>query len=485
MESTFTTWAWAGEMSKQLEGAEKVFFGELRRQAGGAGDAATKSLKPLQRSYGAREVAQVLRDEGVSPELSEQLGALWHRNLEEASLAGEEAARRVHYDFLDERNIEQWTKVRAWAPFHFWATRNLPYYLQTMAHNPWMLRLWHDYHSLSDREREESGLTARFADTIPWLRGGDPLTTLLFGPGRVYFNPLVVMSIEDQLKPIGEDRDLSALGKLANVAGKVGLSPAPWVSIPLTIVGAYGEVEPGNVLRLTGLVNSALSSDLIAGTPIDIEGPIKGTARAAQKRPAPTSEATLGGMPFGGSEATDYAIAKKLAELSIERTGRPNHPDYVAAMANPASPLYRQAQALVRGDYARQQALGFVSPVPTRNLPPTEEAIRQRTADLRSLYGDQNGQLPPQLTRALAQTGDLATGYWRAQSDPRVARINAGLAQPRGSYSPGVFGELARLREQAQHPETQRYLAWLRSLPPGVADRSPADFIQLHPSGML
>jgi hypothetical protein len=288
------------------------------------------------------------------------------------------------------------------------------------------------------------------------------------------------MSIEDQLKPVSEDRDLSGFGKAMNLVGKAGLSFGPWISIPLTIVGAYGEVEPGNVLRLTGLANAGLSQ--LAGTPIDIEGPIKGAARAAQKRPAPTSEATLGGMPFGGSEATDYAIAKKLAELSIERTGRPNHPDYVAAMANPASPLYREAQGLVRTDYARQQALGFVSPVPIRNLPPTEEAIRSRTADLRRAFGNEQGQLPPPVTRALAQTGDLATGYWRAQSDPRVARINAGLAQRPGAYAPGIFGELDRLRDQARFPETQAYRKWLESLPVGAVNRSPADFVQVRPN---
>jgi len=483
MESSFRVWAWAGEMQKQLKQSQDVFYSEMQRQLGGNAKPAIDALKPRGIEFSGDDVVQAALDAGAGEATAQQLGAVWQRNLLSASQAGEAAANRVHFDLTDERNIEKWLQVRKWLPFHFWATRNLPYYVQTMAQHPWMLRLWYSYNEMSEAEKEQTGLTARFAGTIPIPGGGDGLLASLFGPNTVYFNPLVVMSITDQMRSLPDNPDSTWLGNAIRQVGRVGIRPAPWVDIPLTALGVYGQDEEvGNLLRHSGLVSQAVLSPVasaVAGRPVNVNldpaTPINAGIRQLRGRPAPLSEALAFGVPVAGSAAIDYQIAKRIAELSLEETGVPNHPDYVAAMADPMSKVYQRAAAQVWADQLRRQATGMVVPTSVQVLPDSEAAIRYRQAQFNPVLDTLAPEARREFNAQLAQTGDISTGYWRTTSDPRVAQINAGLNDPR-RFTSGVIGQLARRQAEAENPLLQRYREWLQNRPPG-SDRSPQAFI--------
>jgi hypothetical protein len=297
MESAFRSWAWAGEMKLQLDAWQPHFIGEMRRML--PADVAEKAgalLSPRGVAFSRQDVIDAVTDAGGTPEVANNLAGIWHRGLLEASQRGIEAANRVHFDILDQKVVEEKLRIKSWAPFHFWATRNVPYYAQTLAQHPWMLRLWHRWSEATEEHREEAGLPSRFGSMLP-VAGDDPLLKFLFGGNQVYFNPTVIISLADQMKPISDNPDETGWAKMMKELGRVGLRPAPWVEIPMIAAGLHGEdVEPGNVLRHTGLASAALATGLTNATgqpvSVDLEAPLKAGVRTLRGQPAPRTPTT-------------------------------------------------------------------------------------------------------------------------------------------------------------------------------------------------
>jgi hypothetical protein len=472
VESGYRVWAWAGELQKQLKAAKPMLIEEARRSLDKkTGDIVAKRLQALGVDFSAEDVRGIVSAAKGSPESATSLGAFWQRAVHGASREGEAAAQRVHFNHLDERVIEEKLHIRSWAPFYFWASRNLPYFAETMAQHPWTLRLWAKYDTAADEAKEEAGLTNRFGDKVPM-----PFLRDLFGPGIVWANPMVTMSIADQLKDTGDDPDAPPMGEALRQLRKVGLSPAPWVDIPLVALGAYGpEDEPFNALRHTGPVSAALSA--ATGQPIDLEGPIKGAVRKVQGTAPPQTERTFAGLPFGGSAFIDRAIEKKLAEMSLERTGRAGHPVFMLAAANPNDPLYKEALRDVLNMNLVTQTYGFTSPFPATYLPDAEAEIRGRSADVRAATAGLTREQMKPVNAALAQAGDPATAYWNVTSDPRLAQINAGFDALERTSSGSAMARANRQIVLRQYPLLAAYLDWQKTLPPDE-DRSPAAFVK-------
>jgi hypothetical protein len=477
MESSARLAAWAHGLVTELDRGFDGFLGEASRQ-GNAGLATALSQAGPQVS--ADEVMRLAAQAGLAPNAVSRLRDLRLRNILEASKKGEDLANKVHFNVLDERNIEAWTHMRSIMPFQLWATRNLAYYTATMAQHPWMLRTWLRYKEMSDEERERGGLTSRFADKLP-IGVSDPLLATLFGPNTVYFNPLLAMSIAAQLRDVPEDQDATPIGKALQTANRYGISLFPWYQIPLQALGTFGpDDEPGNVSRLTGVINPALSlaATQLTGRPtsLDIEAPIRAAVRGVQRGVPPISETRVGDIPVGGSRLLDYLISKKLEEMSLQTMGVPNHPDYVVAMADPTDPLYQQAYGQVQWDALQQQGRGlFASGLAL--LPDTEAAARYRAAQLQPALDALSPEDRSAAMRSLGQTGDLATAYWRTASDPRILQINAGIARG-NNISRTPYSRIQDIDNQRRFPEYARYRQWLEGLPDAVQERSPAAYVR-------
>lgn len=417
-------------------------------------DALTTTLD----TYGHEMSADLMRRSILThtgdAEFAQSMADVWNRGLSEASTEGIRIANLVHFDVTDERQIEADLRLKDWVPFHFWATRNIPFYFQTFAQHPELMRGWESYNRATEEEREREGLTGRFRGTIEVnLPGVDGLLDAILGPGTFYFNPLVVMSIADQFKPRYTDDDQPAVGRILDEAGRFGVSPAPWVNIPLTALGIYGDQEAPNVLRHSGII--AAGTEQLFGTRIDLETPVRaGVNKAREIRGEPPYTLTE-------SSFVDYYVKKRLAEMSVEQTGEPNDPQYVVAMSDPTHPLFQEALKQVRREQAfNDSVLGFMNPFPTKRLTDTEREVREDRKETEGLHYTQR--------RYLEETDDnLASTYSRSFGDARRAQINSGFAVD--DYDSPVLERL---------PWFQLYLDWLKTQPEG-ADRSPDRFLAL------
>lgn len=442
VESSFRSAAWLSETLRALKEA-KPDFAELVRQTLDQ-DVANRVLKGLDATehgvvFSPEQLREAIMRSGGSAEQAAELSAAWGRLLGQASAQGEALARRLFFDYGDERNIERWLGVRAWAPFHFWATRNVPFYLETLAQHPWLLRAWESYHQIAEEERERLGLPQRFTGTMPV-----PFLGLLFGPGTAYVNPLVALSIADQLKYRYIPEETPLLVRFQEEASRFGLGLAPWVELPLGALGLLGsEWEPMRVLRHSGLVAQA--------TGVDIEEPLRRGIRRLQGK----------GPTLTGSDYTDYLVRKRILELSVEETGRAAHPEYVAALADPVSPIFQRAWADVRRQLLGQEVVGMTLPVPVKFLPETEALIRRERTKL-----PPTSELPRGTMTRLAEAGWIGAAYTPSAQDTGLLRLKAKVEQV--LQLPPAF---QRQAIQAD-PELQAYLDWARAQPPW-ASKSP------------
>lgn len=478
MEDTFRMAAWAatlrdfmresfmpnylGELSR-IERAYKVDLSDVRRVLDERGG-----------EIGEEELYNLVLSKTGDVRSAREASVIWGRGLDEASDAGIKRANDVHFDFMDERVVEEKFMIRNWAPFHFWATRNVPFYLQTMTQNPEMLRAWQTYDQISDDERKRMGLTARFMNTLP---GPDvpvlsPILEVFFGEGTAYFNPLVVMSLADQFKPryVGEDTPL--IGRGLEEAGRVGLAPAPWINVGLSAVGTYGaDAEAPNFLRHGRL------AEVLTG--VDVEQPIQDVHNKILETVTGQPKHTLTGDPY-----MDYQLAKRIKEMSVEETGEANNPAYVQAIADPDSEIFQRALADVQKQRLGNEVMGLFNPFPTKYLTDTEATIRQ------SASGLGNVDYTPELTRTLGEQGHLSTALWGTSNDLRQDQISAGFAAGEAERSteggPVIHPSIQRVLGQKatgtdeRFPWFHRYLAWRQTQPQG-ADLSIERFLRENP----
>lgn len=446
MESAFRSAAWVTELLRHLEQERDQLDAILRAEL--PRSVAERVIRKLDDTeygvlFSAQQLADAIQRAGGSAEASARIAAAWNRLIQAASRRGEELAQKLFFDYGDERNIERWIGIRAWAPFHFWATRNVPFYLETLGQHPWLLRVWESYASISEEERKRLGLPARFTGMMPV-----PFLGFLFGPGTAYANPLVALSIADQLKYRYIPDDAPLLARLQEQASRFGFGLAPWIEIPLGVAGVWGDDwEPMRVLRHSGMV--------AALTGIDVEEPLRRGIRALRGQPQTVS----------GSEYEDYLIRKRILELSLEETGRAAHPDYVAALGNPESPIWQRAAADVRRQLLAQEAVGMTVPVPVKYLPETEAAIRQARAMLPE-------QLPRGRLSQLARAGEIAGAYAPLSWDPRALVLEQKVAAL-AMLPPGAL-----VQALESDPELRDYVDWAARQPVGASVSPSAYYLQ-------
>jgi hypothetical protein len=438
VESSFRSAAWISETLRQLREARPAFDGLVRQALGTSrGNRLIRMLDATEHGvvFSVRQLEEAVRRVGGTPEQAAELAAAWSRVQAMSSSRGEELARRLFFDYGDEKNIERWLGIRAWAPFHFWATRNVPFYLETLGQHPWLLRAWESYHQIAEDERERLGLPRRFTDTMPV-----PLLGWLFGPGVAYANPIVALSIADQLKYRYIPDDAPLLARLEAHASRVGLGLAPWAEIPLGIAGVLGEEwEPMRLLRHSGMVTQV--------TGLDVEQPLREGIRRLRGKPETLT----------GSGYTDYLVKKRILELSVEETGRAADPAYLAALDDPESPIFQRAWADVRRQLLAQELVGMTLPVPVKFLGETERRVRGERAKL-----PPTSELPRGTMSGLAQQGWIGAAYaplsWKPGPERLVAKVQALSLMP-----PGMQEEMIQ-----KDPELRRYFEWVRQQPPGI-----------------
>jgi hypothetical protein len=437
IEDNFRLSAWRAQTVDALQNAKFSFLNTIKQiEPGRAGvDAATaleklgdKNLGTLGINYSPEVVYDSLIRHGGSAESASKAASLWSNLVNQASQQGADLANKVHFNFDQTYAFEEALHLRTWLPFHFFATRNLPFYLETVAANPQLLHLMYDYHQLSADEKNQLGLPDTINNMVS--AGHDSFLNLLFGPGRIMVNPLVAIALMDQTKNINQAFDPSIPNQGSGILGKVGglntrlqavgMGLAPWVNIPLDVLGgltggsAYG---PGNeqsdVIRLSAPIGALTNFAARAvGHPNTRISPDATLIQPALNR---IREITTGTKreTNTGTLREDRAIADRIAEMSVEQTGQARNPDYIAASKDPTSSIYQQARQQVEAQMNRDALLGMVNPFPTKRVTDVKQAQTNALSQLGLTQDSLYAQDPAMqaVAQALRNSGSLATAY--------------------------------------------------------------------------
>jgi hypothetical protein len=415
LENTVREAAFAQGSREHLKRNMPAFNEMLRRELGTNADAVISDLSKSMHgvSFSSQKLTDTILVNGGDARAASRMSSVWERTIDNSFKEGTDLSNLVHFDFGDERVIEEKLRIRQWAPFHFWATRNIPFYLDTLAANPTIMRLWQDYNQAAERATEEDNLPSRIKGMVPLPGPADKFLDTLFGPGRSYFNPLVVLSLADQAKPRYIEEDQPLLGKLFDKAQSVGLAPAPWFSYPLSALGVYGpEDEQMPMLRHSSILKNVTGLAGIdpQGTGgVDVEQPLRAVTNRVREVATGKKVQTV-----SGSAIKDYQISKVLANMSLELTGEANHPQILAAMRDKNHPLYQEALKKVQQESLLLDIQNFVSPIPHKRVTATEQVVRDRMAELpEGAMGDRD------FRKALVESGDPAGAYLRTPK-PKV-----------------------------------------------------------------
>lgn len=326
----------------------------------------------------------------------------WAERQNAVSRAGIAESNRIHFDYQHMNNLEEFLKQ--FVPFHKWATSAIPFYTERIAEHPAILAALNQYEQTSQRQQDQGGLASRFTNAVAeGTLPGDWLARLVLGrPGSTFVNPSNLLFPMANLGPAAErsSHDDSAVGKIFDIMSGLGLAPGPAVTIPATLAGILGKDQQlPNLNRLSPMYAA------VPGTLGDPEAGWKGVLNSLVNR-----------QPF---DADAYATRKRMAEQSVEQTGKPitANPDMMAAMLNPLSPGYQEAQKAAEQTRALQAFAGMVAPLGWQFLPDSERAISLE----RKAYPQ--GPIDTEAERqALAQAitdHPLGSAYQTAQGSPQ------------------------------------------------------------------
>jgi len=359
------------------------------------------------RSYdgrmGPKKLGELLAKNGVDLDTANAAAKQWMDVLQQGDVAGEKLATKINFDYGKTDNLEE--MLRYVVPFLIWPKRAIPFFAQALLEHPGFVVAIDRYRNISEEDAKE--LSPRFTGMVSAGTLPDFIARKLFGTptGKLMANPLdMIMPFADVGARGGK---IEEPGDWFKVAQDLGLGPGPWVTIPATIAGVFGDKPYGNVLRHSGMLQGV--------TGVDIEAPWKEGAANLQ-------ETLTGKEAAHPAEWQAYLIEKRIQEKSVEETGKAQDPRYVAAVHDPNDPIYQQAAHDVQREKGTQSWMGFLSPVYSRVLPGTEEAGGKARAALPVPQRNENYNIGPMGeldAQAAYNRGDKAT--WQAYADKVTA----------------------------------------------------------------
>jgi hypothetical protein len=451
---------WSDEVDRFVQDLDEL---GLRWGVQNLGQETLKLLR-LRQSYRRQDieaaVAQISTQAlgAYNPVLIRQAGLLWWDRVQAALRYGVKEAQRVNYDYL--RRTVGDDILSFIFKFHFWASRNLPFYYEEFLRHRALFRVWARIRREQAEDEQEGRRSSRLGQAIKilefWLFGNYAL---------VYMDLFDLISVTTQLNFVteyGEPR--TAWESLTRLGGTLTFSPNWDLSLVAWILGydlRHGAptLAPGlsTVFKALG-IQEWTSSDRIYGP---LRTQLSGRLPGSQKRWASET--------LTGSLALDRSIWIELLILSYERTGRPDHPAYIRAMANPDDPLFQEARERVLNRTRIEQGLSFVLPQRVLFEPGTEAELRelQAAAGWRELSPEQRRQLILQ-HRPEAWTAFIPRDFREAQI--RAAEAERQLDRLNGREQPLEF-------YTARYPWYGAYLLWVEGQPEGT-DRSVRRFLE-------
>lgn len=507
-DNTFREWAWSNGTKDYLLAYKPEFDTLVRRAVPGPNgvDIITQLNRvgaEHNRNFGIdfspEQVHKFVISQGGSAAAANELSNAWRTAVENASQTGMDFARKTHLDYETSYNIESALFLKSWMPFHFFATRNLPWYLEQLASHPEMVNAWQAYQDISEQDRINMGLPTRYRGYMPL---GDSMLANIFGPAQAYFNPLAAFSIFDQTKKLLSPNDFEEepvptvsrenVGRQLDKIAGVGLGVAPWFQIPMSMMGFYGpKDEPMPIFRWSSVINStaSLASKKLGGGPMDITG--EGTMRRLQNAVRATTTEPV--QRHTDSIYTDNAIVSRLQEnmlqeIALMQAVNPSadtkdvRDRYItASQEGPGNVEWDRAAKDNIGREFHRSLIGFVNPFPTRNVTKNRLAIQKSQEEFYDLPEE---LLATKEFREMARLGNnaaaLTQSFQRPKTESEIQKNapTSGSATTQNDYSVmqwngGVWGE--GLPAPYNNLVLFRaYQKWITRQPEG--SRSPTDF---------
>ncbi|RJQ55632.1 MAG: hypothetical protein C4521_01835 [Actinobacteria bacterium] len=342
--------------------SDKLFFGQLDPEeiAG-----VRRHLEGTGGLFNPQVLEQLLHNTRAQEQTIQQLVGRWRELQDEAVQEGINLANHINFDYGTPMNLEVW--LRNWTPFTTWALRVLPFFGQHALQHPIMLETIMKLNQAG--ENEELGLTDRFKQFVPAGKLGDALLSALTGRDmEMMVNPLRPFPAPTGLGKLPDRPMQSSAENLVEFMQALGLGPGPWAEAALQVMSAaqegatgqrgfYGNRPTpsfmGNVSRI--LPRHVFDPELLPRTTVE------------------TLRRMAGQEPF---DIVDYQVRRRLAEMSVEQTGRPRHNEYLWAMTNKSSPLYKQALKDVSVERTLMSLLSFLAPISAKGLSSTEREVR-------------------------------------------------------------------------------------------------------------
>jgi hypothetical protein len=416
------------------------------------GEAAAPIRKALAENKGvltAQALGTLLEEGGVQDLASAQqaLGLLG---------GAQRAAKQAGMQMADRYSLGTSTLTNAdeiaanFIPFHVFASRSLPIMLEMFSTNPKLYVLYQQYYDALTAYDAEQGI-------LPGTRLAQRLPVWHTPLGTVYFDPLSYTAESRLFKKTYPSPKMTELGQKYQEAERLGFGLAqPWMTLA-EMSGQLGARPPAGVTEadpLIGLGWQALTGNV-----------------------APPFYENWGNLrPFGafatdpqhiapGETAYDPAtpVRKRLAEMSIERTGQVNNPEYVQAAMTPGSPLFQQAAR----DVALRNLLEMGSHtlgVPIEHRTDAQANIERAMAGLPLVNAAGGGQRNPLYPTLPYPTGPLDPAQQvtseqhqqaliaRAQTNPYALGYQMAFG---GGEPPADKSPYSKLREDAIRAYTQ------------------------------
>jgi hypothetical protein len=452
IEATARGSAWFAGKQRFLQSVLPDFAETVSRAVPRKADAVRQALLASEGMLSPDDVARLVTKNGGSKASAEAAANEWRTILARGDEAGAQLADHINFNYTDTTNLDE--ALRKILPFHFWATRNIPFYAEHLAENPALLIALLRYDNLSTSERKEAGIDrlTRFAGMIP-VEGqlGDALASLLLGRGgSVWANPAVALSIAGQLRQpfIGEEA-----GPLKQAYETLTSFVSPWPHLDLAAqlaLEAAGQSEPESPQRLI-----PQSRFIRALTGVDIEQPIRAAVEGVRDAVTGRTLRSLTGDP-----SLDYNIRKKIAELAVRETGQPPSGEYLAAMYNPQSPIYQRALAEIQREELGRSAFGLISPIPVQPLSKEEaqiRAVRKEYPPPPEGASPDERKAASEAYRTAVERNPVGTAYSGVADSPEKLRLRAALAiySNLGNRAEREAGEKVRQLRESGFDETE------------------------------
>lgn len=364
---------------------------------------------------------KLLQQAGVQPDAIRGAGDLWSDLLRSADDHGAHLSDAINFNYKDLTNIEEFT--RQILPFSTWGTKALPFFAARIAEHPLIGVALSNYQDLSERQRDEGGLTGRFAGSVHVPALDHIWGALVANPGKVFYNPLRgIAPMADASRTLAfDDPNATPYQSLIRTLEAVGPTMHPAIDFAARISGLSGTDAPKGLIRQGNPIKAITGIDL--NQPFaELERGIR-TNVLGQATPAnPAEQSTL----------------KRIDELALRETGHPigdNSPElapYLDAKARKTGDIWKRASAEVARESGVRSAGGFLwqGMTPSATLTPEEEQIR----------GARKWQtLPPEMSQQIqamvrqnpkgSQTPDVQQAL-RAGVEDLVARNRPGEEIP-------------------------------------------------------